>query len=288
MEGVHISLYADDVRIAKIVKSRSDVATLQNAINILKNWCDVNCLHLNLDKCAVLTIAKKKNKLVTDYTYGDYIFKRVTEQRDLGVIIDEKLNFVKHIEMITAKATAALGFVKRCCSDITDTQTLKSLYYALVQSHLEYCSVVWLPFYEVHKKKIESILKQFTMFACKEYPSEANNFKITPYDQRLVKLGMSSLSRRRINCSLIFLRDIIHGTMNCPTIKNDIEICTNDLNLRRTDYIKIIDKQMRLAATTPIFQLCRLANKISSIFTTASSRNSFISLVRATSNQILG
>lgn len=260
---------------------------LQNVINQLKCWCDTNCLHLNLDKCAVLTITKKKksNTFLADYIYGNHTFKRVSEQRDLGVIIDDKLNFSKHIEMITAKATAALGFVKRFCHDISDTQTLKSLYYALVQSHLEYCSVVWLPFYEVHRKKIESIQKQFTMFACKEYPSVANNYKITPYDQRLAKLGMISLQRRRINSSLIFLRDILNGNMNCPSIKQDIAVHTNDLNLRQTECFKLTDRQMKLAKTTPINQFCKFANRIPDAFSNETSRSKFITTIRSKSDE---
>lgn len=157
---------------AKIMKSSDDSVVLQNAINKFKLWCDTNYLHLNFGKCAALTIYENKmsNTLRVDYVYGDHTFKKVYD-----------------IESITAKAMTALGFVKRYCSDISDSQTLKSLYYALVQSNLEYCSVVCLPFYEVHKE-IESILKQFTMFACKEYSSKVNNYKITPYDRRLVKL----------------------------------------------------------------------------------------------------
>lgn len=78
-----------------------------------------NCLHLNLDKCAVLTITKKEeNKCICMYTF-------VTDDIS-GVIIDEKLKLTKHFETITAKATVALGFVKRFFQDFSDTQTPQS------------------------------------------------------------------------------------------------------------------------------------------------------------------
>lgn len=51
MDDFFISLYADDVNIAKAIKSTQDAATLQTAIDELKSWCDLNDLHLNLDKC---------------------------------------------------------------------------------------------------------------------------------------------------------------------------------------------------------------------------------------------
>lgn len=163
-----------------------------------------------------------------------------------------KLSFSKHIESITAKATAALGFVKRFCYDITDTQTLKTLYYALVQSHLEYCSVVWLPFYDIQKSKIERVLKQFTMFALKEYPSETNQFRISSYKQRLASLNIDSLHRRRINSVLIFMYDAINDNINCSSIKQDITVCTSNRNLWRVEHFRVADKHMKLALATPI------------------------------------
>lgn len=38
---------------------------------------------------------------------GDRTFERVTEYKDLCVLIDRKLTFAKHIEMVKSKATAA-------------------------------------------------------------------------------------------------------------------------------------------------------------------------------------
>lgn len=156
-DDVFISLFAHDLKIAMIIKDEMDCYTLQAAIDN-KCWCDTNDLHLNLDKCAVLTITRKQKSIEHKYYYGTHEFKRVNEQRDLGVIIDRKLNFVEHLNSIASKASAALGFIKRFCYDLRDTKIMKSLYSALVQSHLEYCSSVWLPHYEVHKNKIESIL----------------------------------------------------------------------------------------------------------------------------------
>lgn len=284
MDDVFISLYADDVKIAKAIKTPEDVATLQLAINKLRVWCDENDMHLNLDKCAVLTINKGRNSIDSAYNFGDHIFNRVAEHKDLGVIIDKKLKFDRHINAIVSKSTAALGFVKRFCYDIPDVNTLKSLYFSFVQSHLEYCSVVWLPFEKIYKDKIESILKQFTMFARKEYPSAANNYKITSYDKRLTDLNMVSLDRRRINASITFIYDVIREGMNCQTIRNDLTIDSNIRELRHSEYIKINDKNMKLALKAPLPQMCKNANKVADIFNSSSSRNNFISLLHATPN----
>lgn len=48
----------------------------------------MNDLHLILEKCAVMSISNKRasNNTIDNYYYGDYTFRRVNEQRDLGVL----------------------------------------------------------------------------------------------------------------------------------------------------------------------------------------------------------
>ena len=155
------------------------------------------------------------------------------------MIIDSKLNFNKHIEAITHKAYAALGFVKRFCFDIGDRRTLKALYYTLVQSHLDYCSIVWHPFYQVHKDKIESVLKQFTMFALGEYQNETNGYRISSYEERLKNLDMISLQRSRVLSALTFLFDALKGNVQCPGIFSELEFVESNYNTRTREFIKL-------------------------------------------------
>ena len=283
---VLILLFADDIKIAKIIKTQQDAVVLQRAINKLKLWCDKNKLHLNLDKCAVLSIYKQQ-RLMFNYNYGEYTFKAVTEHKDLGVLIDSKLAFAKHIDMVTSKAMAALGFVKRFCHDIQDVTTLKSLYYALVQSHLDYCSTIWLPFDMIHKNKIESVLKQFTMYARREYPTARNHYKITPYQQRLSELNMISLRRRRVNASLTFFYDIVCGNAICHTVRNGVSFNQGRI-LRHSERFKVNDKRMKLEKGAPITQMCKMANMVPELFTMATSRTNFISSIRKAPDTAFG
>lgn len=141
---VFISLFADDLKIAVAINSIQDTLRLQSAISKLKAWCTANYLHLNLSKCSVMSISNKYSSyvIVGDYHYGDHTFNRVTEQKDLAVMVDSKMNFNNHVNMIVSRAKSTLGFVKRFCYDINNMQTPRALYYALIQSILEYCCVV--------------------------------------------------------------------------------------------------------------------------------------------------
>lgn len=72
---------------------------------------------------------------------------------------------------------------------------------------------------DVHKNKIESILRQFWMFALREYPNPENIYRIAPYNERLLEPNMHSLQRRRLNSAILFVFDIIHNNIHCPLLE---------------------------------------------------------------------
>ena len=60
----------------------------------------------------------------------------------LGVTLDCKLSWSKHIDTVVAKMGRSLSIIKRCSAFLTTLSTRQVLQ-ALVLSHLDYCSVVW-------------------------------------------------------------------------------------------------------------------------------------------------
>ena len=141
-----------------------------------------------------------------------------------------------------------------------------------------------LPHFFTFKRLLKSILKIFSLLKYPLYPSAANNYRITPFKERLNALEMVSLDRRRMNSSIIFIYDVINGQANCPTIRRDLIVDTNDRNLRHIDYIKIIDKKMKRALTAPLPYMCKNANKVADIFKESMTRKNFISMLRSSPN----
>lgn len=95
--------------------------------------------------------------LHNDYSIGNQKIERVYEMRDLGVICDEKLNFMRHIEHITNKAKSMLPLAKRICYGKFGVETAKLLYFSIVRSHLEFASVIWTPYHLNHRNAVESL-----------------------------------------------------------------------------------------------------------------------------------
>lgn len=158
---VLISMFADDVRIAKPIATDDDIRHFQTVINAILVWCNENDLQLNLEKCSVMILHRGRSPPEPDYKYGDYRFHVVTSQRDLGVMIHNRLNFVNHIGMIVAKAHSALGFVKRFCYEINDHPTLKAVYCAFVQSNLDYCSTIWLTIPTIRSEMVYANIQMY-------------------------------------------------------------------------------------------------------------------------------
>ena len=70
----------------------------------------------------------------------------VSETTDLGIIIDSKLRFDKHITSMVRKAHIRAALIKRCFKS-RDHDLLFRAFAVFVHPLLEYCSSVWNPSY---------------------------------------------------------------------------------------------------------------------------------------------
>lgn len=133
--------------------------------------------------------------------------------KDLGVMIDSKLDFKAHRNQIITRAKCALAFVKRTAKDFECPYVTRSLYFSLVRPTLEYCSVVWCPFFNDDTGRIESVQKQFMLFALRylNWNGGASGFELPPYEARLSLLGMQSLESRRALAACSVVASCLNG-----------------------------------------------------------------------------
>ena len=68
----------------------------------------------------------------------------ITNEKDLGVHVDEKLTFEHHVEIVVNKANRMLGMIRRAYTFL-DGPTLTKLYTSLIRPLLEYSNVAWTP-----------------------------------------------------------------------------------------------------------------------------------------------
>jgi hypothetical protein len=102
-------------------------------------------LFLNVDKYKTITFSRTPYSGLLVYMLAGTELDRVSSINHLGVIMDEKMNFSEHVDVMVGKVFAMLGFIRRLSFEIRDPYTLKSLYTTLVRPKLEYASCVWSP-----------------------------------------------------------------------------------------------------------------------------------------------
>lgn len=84
---------------------------------------------------------------------------------NLSVLLDENLTFKSHINKIRNSGRAVFGFIKRKAREFDDPYITKTLYCSLFRSILVYASVIWCSHCQVHIGMMESVQKQFLLFA---------------------------------------------------------------------------------------------------------------------------
>ena len=67
----------------------------------------------NVGKCKELHLGSRNPRYDYNKIMGDLILEAATEEKDLGVIIDEKLKFDKHTEVQVNKANKVIGLLRR-------------------------------------------------------------------------------------------------------------------------------------------------------------------------------
>ena len=146
-DGVKTALYADDTKLYRNVSSTEHCDLIQDTLSNMHDWSLRINVRFSTSKCKALTVTRKKTPIGFDYALDGITMTRVSEEKDLDVIITSTLSWDSHIHTITVKGNKLLGLLKRTCPLLTDVSVRRSLYLSLVKSQLCYATQVWSPAY---------------------------------------------------------------------------------------------------------------------------------------------
>ena len=108
-----IKLFADDLKIYKVIRSPLDCKMLQCALNAISNWSDVWQLPIVITKYACLVL-NSVEKCYHNYMLHRQCIPFVDSCVDLGINVNSKLSFAQHISNVVSKAKARCSLILKC------------------------------------------------------------------------------------------------------------------------------------------------------------------------------
>ena len=88
-------LFADDTKIFREIHNEGDRVQLQKDLDQLDKWSKDWLLKFHPQKCKYMKIGKDNNQF--EYKLQNQRLQNVAEEKDIGVIIDDQLNFESHM-----------------------------------------------------------------------------------------------------------------------------------------------------------------------------------------------
>jgi hypothetical protein len=192
--------FADDTKVGRVIRSDSDRAALQAALDRLMQWSDKWGMRFNVGKCKVMHIGR--NNLKSDYVMDGAILVKTSEERDLGVIVTDKLKPATECAKAARTANFVLGQITRAFQ-YRDKKTFVQLYKQYVRPHLEFAVQAWSPWNQGDKDILERVQRRAV--------SMVSGLRSRDYEDRLKELNLTTLEERRHQADMLLMYKICTG-----------------------------------------------------------------------------
>ena len=114
--GIKVAAFADDIVIWSSRKSTLNdqlKANTKSTLITLQRWCSENLMTINIKKTSYQIFSLAKKPINITLKYNNIELQRTNKEKYLGVILDNKLSWSKHVEYVTKKVTNKFKILKR-------------------------------------------------------------------------------------------------------------------------------------------------------------------------------
>ena len=191
----NVKLFADDTAIFSTVNTPNETANeLMYDLEKIKNWATQWKMIFNPDQNKpikeVLFSKKIEKGIHPILSFNNIQIDKCSNEKHLGLILDEKLSFKKHINEKINKAMKIVGTIKKLNS-ILSRSSLLTIYKSFVRPHLDYGDVIYdQPNNQSFANKIESVQYDAAL-------AITGGIRGTSRTKLYKELGLESLKDRR-------------------------------------------------------------------------------------------
>lgn len=206
------SLYADDGAIWKRGRNLEYVARkIQEAITVVEEWANTWGFKLSVSKTKVIGFSKRnKIRELRLKLYGQEL-EQVKIVKFLGMWMDSKLTWKKHIDQIVEKGKKGINVLKCLagCDWGASRASLLNIYDALIRSIFDYGCMVYRSAAKTNLKKLDIIQVQALRICC-------GAVKSSPVVSIQVETGETPLHLRRMALTAVYWANLKGYPENHP------------------------------------------------------------------------
>lgn len=253
---VYIQAYADDVLL--IVNGKNlQIAkeTAEKALEKVSNWGKKVKLEFSEKKTQIMVMSKSREKTINVNMNGKEI-KPVKEIKILGMIIDNKLRWDKHIDYICSKTTTIFKALCRAAKPTwgLSPEIIKTIYDGAIVPIFTYGSGVWGDTCKrvKNRKKLASIQRQYAIRICKGYKTISTTSALAlagtpPIDLKIAEIKeIYRINRRGVPANFLPADREIMTTCNINVLPHPGKIVRENIKIELENGNKINEDPIQI------------------------------------------